>query len=324
MMKDFLYLDTDSISSISAQLFEGNILEIIDEKAEVRGENITDNYGSNEKKSNSAKLGISATNVSGTAENSTFENKAVQFMNNDTFKMGIKKAYDDFLYNKVYDELKSKKAIKQLNDSNQFDFVAIDGNYSVLDLHTSSKIFDTDLLRQLPYINDRLELPSIKSLENKFKNAEKYILNPGSNKIPRHFQNSDELKSFYYSFKELSAIKTFNEMTKHLNATLGHKIILNKDNTILIGDREHLRIPGETVSLANKINLKGFGRKITITEKISNITDFQNQSSDTQEFLSKGTQGMLMIFLSSVLNLKEEDTFDIIQPIGLEFSKVPK
>ena len=31
-MKDFVYLDTDSISSISAQLFEGNILEIIDEK----------------------------------------------------------------------------------------------------------------------------------------------------------------------------------------------------------------------------------------------------------------------------------------------------
>ncbi|MCS4486771.1 DUF6414 family protein [Staphylococcus americanisciuri] len=323
-MKDFLYLDTDSISSISAQLFEGNILEIIDEKAEVRGENITDNYGSNEKKSNSAKLGISATNVSGTAENSTFENKTVQFMNNDTFKMGIKKAYDDFLYNKVHDELKSKKAIKKLKDSNQFDFVAIDDSYSVLDLHTSSKIFDTDLLRQLPYINDRLELPSIKSLEDKFKSAEKYLSNPGSNKIPRHFQNSTELKSFYNSFKELYAMKTFNEMTKHLNVTLGHKIILNKDNTILIGDREHLRIPGETISLANKINLKGFGRKITITEKISSVTDFQNKSSDKQGFLSEGTQGMLMIYLSSILNLNEKDTFDIIQPIGLEFSKVPE
>ena len=45
---------------------------------------------------------------------------------------------------------------------------------------------------------------------------------------------------------------------------------------------------------------------------------------DDEDFLSKGTQGMLMIFLTSVLGLKEKDTFDIIQPIGLEYSKVPR
>lgn len=49
-MKDFIYLDTDAVSSISAQLFEGNILELIDEQTENKGENITDSFGTDEKK----------------------------------------------------------------------------------------------------------------------------------------------------------------------------------------------------------------------------------------------------------------------------------
>ncbi|AQN32234.1 MULTISPECIES: hypothetical protein [Mammaliicoccus] len=323
-MKDFVYLDTDSISSISAQLFEGNILEIIDEKAKQTGDNITDNYGSDDKKSNSVKLGISSTNVNGLNESTTREGKSIEFLNNETFKLGVKKAYDDFLYNKVYDELKQTGDIHQIKDSNQFDFVEIDDNYSVLDIYTSSKIFDTDLLRQMPYVDNRFELPSIKSLEDKFKSASKYLENPGSNKKPRHFQNIHELERFYEHFSNMSLLKTFNEMSKHLATVLGDKIILNKGNSILIGERENLRIPGETLSLANEVQLKGFGRKISRTAALHTVTDFQHSEFDKEEFLSKGTQGMLMIFLSSILNLKENDTFEIIQPIGLEFSKVPR
>ncbi|MDN6849804.1 MAG: hypothetical protein L0L98_07895 [Staphylococcus equorum] len=56
-MKDFIYLDTDSVSSISAQLFEGNITEMTDEKTVQRGNNITDKYGSNESKSTGGRIG---------------------------------------------------------------------------------------------------------------------------------------------------------------------------------------------------------------------------------------------------------------------------
>ncbi|AVQ36625.1 DUF6414 family protein [Staphylococcus kloosii] len=323
-MKDFIYLDMDSVSSISAQLFEGNITELIDEKAVQRGNNIEDNYGSNESKSTGAKAGTHGTGVNGNKTNQTFEGKTIEFFNNDTFKTGVKKAYDDFLYNKVNEVLKENHEIHSLENSNQFDFVDIDDDFSVLDLHTSSRIFDTELLRQMPYINNRLELPTIKYLEDKYKSADKYLTNPGSKKLPGHFENIEELQEFHESFHAMSLMKTFNEMSKHLASVLGNKIIFNKGNTILIGDRENLRIPGETISLANEVKLKGFGRKITRTVALSSVTNFQNVEFDKEEFLSKGTQGMLMIFLTSVLGLKENDTFDIIQPIGLEFSKVPR
>ncbi|HHU6750899.1 TPA: DUF6414 family protein [Staphylococcus pseudintermedius] len=322
-MKDFLYLDTDSISSISAQLFEGNILEIIDEKTEQKGENIRDSYGTHDNRSSTAKLGVSGTNVGGTAESGKYEDKNIEFLNNETFKMGVKKAYDDFLYNKVFDRLKLENEIHSIDKSNQFDFVDIEGRYSVTDLHTSSKIFDTDLLRQMPFIDERYELPSIESLKSKFNSAQKYIENPGSKKLPKQFQNFEDLLDFYDTFKGLSMMKTFNEMNKHLNEALHNKIVLNKGNTILIGDRKNLRIPGETISLAKEIELRGFGRKITNNEKVSTVIDFQ-KTMNAKDFLSRGTQGMLMVFLRAILDLNDEDTFDIIQPIGLEFSKVSR
>ncbi|UXR75647.1 hypothetical protein [Staphylococcus sp. IVB6233] len=323
-MKDFIYIDTDAISSISAQLFEGNILELTDEQTEHKGENITDNYGTNESKETTGKLGSSGTGVAEKKENQSYESKSIEFTDNETFKIGVKKAYDDFLYNKVYDALKEKNEIRPLDDSNQFDFVDIDGEFTVLDIDTSSKIFDTELLRQMPFMDNSFELPSIESLNNKFKAATNFLEHPGNKKLPKQFKNVHELEEFHETFEGLSYLKTFNEMSKHLSTIFGNKIILYRGNTVLIGDRDHLRIPGETLSLANAVNINGFGRKITKTKVLSTVTNLQNVEFNNNEFLSKGTQSMLMIFISSILGLKEKDTFDIFQPIGLEYSKVSK
>ncbi|MEJ7508558.1 hypothetical protein ACUW90_001903 [Staphylococcus simulans] len=324
-MKDFLYLDTDSISSISAQLFEGKILEIVDEKEEFSGKSITDNYGSNEKEGTSTKIGTNGTNISGIDENGTFESKAIQFLNNDTFKLGVKKAYDDYLYNKVLEQLQIDNQIHPMCNSNQFDFVEIQGDYTVLDISTSSKIFDTELLRQIPFIENFSELPTINFLNDKFKSARRYLNSPGSKKFPKQFfKDINELNAFHDDFQNLSMIKVFNEITKHLSTVLGDKIILNNGNTILIGDEKWLRIPGETISLANELTVEGFGRKITLTKPLESVVNFQNVAIEESEFLSKGTQSMLMLFLTSILNLNQKDTFEIIQPIGLEYSKVPR
>lgn len=323
-MKDFVYLDTDSVSSISAQLFEGNIKELIDDKVIQTGNNVTDSHGTHESKTSSAKLGYNGTGIEGESENQTFENKSIEFLNNETFKIGVKKAYDDFLYNKIFELLNSNRQIHPIQESNQFDFVHIQGIYKVLDIYTSARIFDTELLRQMPHMEDDYTLPNIQTLQAKFNASEKYLKNPGSASFPKQFNNLEELKDFNETFKGTSMVKTFNEMTKHLASILGDKIIFYKRNIILIGDRKNLRIPGETVSLADEMNLKGFGRKITKTKRLSSVTNFKNFEFNKEDFLSKGTQGMLMIFLSSILNLKEKDTFEIIQPIGLEFSKVSR
>lgn len=323
-MKDFIYLDTDSVSSISAQLFEGNVTELISEETEHRGNNITDKYGSNESKSTGGGVGTHGTGINAKKANESFEDKSIEFFNNDTFKNGVKKAYDDFLYNKIFEILNSNGQIHPIQKSNQFDFVNIEGAYSVLDIDTSAKIFDTDLLRQLPHMENEFTLPTIQSLQAKFNASEKYLNNPGSKKLPKGFENVEDLKDFYETFKGTSIISTFNKMTIHLSKVFSNKIIFNKENEILIGDKEHLRLPGETISLADEIRLEGFGRKITKTNKLSSVTDFGNFEINKDDFISKGTQGMLMLFLNSVLGLKENDTFDIIQPIGLEFSKVPR
>ena len=78
IMKDFIYLDTDAVSSISAQLFEGNILELIDEQTENKGENITDSFGTDEK-TTGAKASLPGASLDGKMKIKHLKEKLLNF-----------------------------------------------------------------------------------------------------------------------------------------------------------------------------------------------------------------------------------------------------
>lgn len=326
-MKDFLYLDNDTISSISAQLFEGNVSELLSEKSSTTGNNITDSYSNTETEATGGKVAIPGViDINGTNSSGTSDSKQIAFVSNDTVKQSSKKAYDDFLYNRILDELNDKELIADVNDCEQFDYVKLSGEYNFVDMSTISNLFDTDLIFQLPFLDQSdFSLPEVKELKQKFSSS-KQVFNPKAEKI-KGFSNRQEAEYFYETMKNMKIIEVLKEISLHLDKALKDKVVLEKDNAILIGDRKYLRIPSEILTLTGKINIEGLGRIISNPNDCNTIeetTNFNIEEFKGQPVLSIGAKSFLLLFLQLLLDLNDKDTFKLIHPIGLEFSKVSR
>lgn len=325
-MKDFLYLDTDAISSISAQLFEGNVIESSLSASNTSSESTTDSRINNTSDKSEGKASVKVLSLS-IGETSGFSDSiSNRWDESETAAESTKKALDDFIYNITLNELNKKSLIKDSKKALQFDFINITGDFKVIDIHTASRIFDTDLLKKIPFLDEETFIyPDIKVLDARFKGVLKYLKNPGSNKRPKEFETDEDAIEFFNSYLGGNAMTALNEITKHLDKVFGDKIILSQGNTILIGDRKNLKIQPELLSLVDNVKLEGLCRKINETDPtrtIKKVANFEGVTFDKKDFIAKGTQGVLMLFLSIMLGLEENDTFEIIQPIGLEYSKV--
>lgn len=325
-MKDFVYLDVDTITSISSQLFEGVILETSESIGNENSESIKDTRLNKTSENSGNKVGIKIASINQNKGAELHDSISNNWSTNESIVESTKKAYDDFLYNKVHENLIMKDAITEIKDGSRFDFVNIDGSFKVFDINTASKIFNTELLKQLPFMDDiKYTLPNIKELEKRYNAAIKYLNKPLN--LPKDFSSEEELHDFYNNYTGTNIIRTMNEITLHLDKVFSDKIIFSRDNDIIIANREWLRIQPELLSLCDDVSLKGFGRKLTqkdANQTVSEITQFENVNFENTDFLARGTQGVLLLFLQIVLGLDENDTFEIIQPVGLEYSKAPR
>lgn len=319
-MKDFVYLDTESVSSISAQLFEGNILELINEKTKQTGDNRTDSYGSEEAKSNNVNVGLSGTGVGGNNENKTFESQSVEFFNNETFKDGVKKAYDDFLYNKVVSTLKeNNKIVKEKYQL--YDFVELNGEYEFYDINTIGNFFNSDVIFRLAFFDlEDLSFPKTEEI-NKNVNTAKNILNKRKTTKNSIFENEYEAEKYIQSYDSAKIFKALNTLTGHIKTYLKDKILLIKGNQIIIGDKSNLRVYAESLTFASSIKIIGTGRVLSNNLKVDSNKAFNNPDLLKSKVINKGLPELFISMLSPIIGLESGD-FDIIHPIGLEFLKM--
>jgi len=325
-MKDFLYLDSDTISSISAELFEGNTLELLFSSGSINDESISDTLNNTTSQSVSAGIKVPLAKLDGSDTSSESDGKVFRWSDSKTKSKSIKKAYDDYLYTKVIQELDENNEIKNSDECNQFDFVRIEGEFQAVDIVTTSNIFDTDILTKLAFFDtDTFTFPKVETLESIEKKIKNHIANPGKNPLPKDYNNPESAEDFMNTYTGTKVFKTMNEITLHLKKFLGDHIIFSKGNKIIIGKRDYTRVPPELLTLTDSINLNGVGRMITSakqSKKVREYTNFENINLGSESLMSAGAQGVLLLFLSLLLGLDENDTFEIIQPIGLEFSKV--
>lgn len=322
-MKDFIYLDTDAISSISAQLFEGNILELIDEHTENKGENITDSFGTDEKKTTGAKAGLPGASVNGKNENQTSERKAIEFLNNETFKIGVKKAYDDFLYNKVIDTLKKQHLINNSSKPNLYDFIELEGEYEFYDINTISNFFSSDVLFRLTfYESGENTFPESEEI-NKNVNTAKNILSKGKSTKNTPFANSDEAKEYLNNYEAAKVFKSLNTLTSHIGEYLKDKVILINGKQILIGDKKNLRVDAEALTLISTVHVEGMGRMLKTNLSIDGSKVLYNSADMLNKVVNKGLPELFLALISPILGLEKND-YDIIHPIGLEFLKMSR
>lgn len=325
-MKDFVYLDTDAISSISAQLFEGNILELIDEHTENKGENITDSYGTDEKNTKGAKGSVPGFGLDGKKENQTSERKSIEFLNNETFKIGVKKAYDDFLYNKMISELRKRKLIKNDSNSNLYDFIELEGDFEFYDTKTIGAFFGSDILQRIVFMDgDKLKLPTLEEIRKTKDIAYKVI--KGNKPINKtNFTNIQEAQDYINMTSNINIFGLMKDLTNHLMGYLEDKIILINKNKIIIGSRENLRVYPETLTLVSDLKLSGLVRLMQVGTSINEISNLlkDNPNKVQEKIIKIGVSKMVILILQPLLGLNENTNYEIVHPIGFEFLKMPR
>ncbi|PTH59881.1 hypothetical protein BU584_01335 [Staphylococcus agnetis] len=75
--------------------------------------------------------------------------------------------------------------------------------------------------------------------------------------------------------------------------------------------------------LISSINVEGLGRVLKTKLTIDGSNIMENSASVLNKVVNKGLPELFLAIITPILGL-EKDTYDIIHPIGLEFSKVSR
>lgn len=323
-MKDFLYLDTDTISSISAQLFEGNVDELIFEDTKLKGQNITDQYSEAQSKSSSGKVGAKVMEASHSNSTTNLDGKQISFLDNETVKQSLKKVYDDFLFNKVQNELNDMELIKNVEDANQYEFVDIKGDFEFYDVSLITKTFEHDFIKRVMYFDvPNFKLPNIEEIESMRKEA--HSLKNTKKNSSKHFANQDQAQDFIEKYQVIDIFRTIQSISSNMEGILEDKIIFLQNNNIIIGKREYLRIPSESLILSGTIKMNGTGKILTDSRTSPILADNMIVNGDWgDKFIKEGLSFIIILLCQTYFGLNKNDTYKVIHPIGLEFSKVSR
>lgn len=323
-MKDFLYLDTDTISSISAQLFEGNINELIFEDSKLKGQNITDQYNNTESNKTTGKASLGLSNVSHSKGTSQVDGKQISFLNNETAKQSLKKVYDDFLFNKVQEGLNNLNLIYDVNDANQYDFININGEFEFYDISLITKTFEHDFIKRVLFFDEpNFKLPKLDEIETIKKEA--HSLKNGKTKSSKYFNDVDRAKDFIEKYKVIDIFRTIQSISSNMEGILENKIIFLQNNKIIIGKRDYLRIPSESLVLSGTIKMNGLGKILNDSSSTPILSESMDVNEDWgDKFIKEGLSFIIILLCQLYFGLDKKDTYEIIHPVGLEFSKVSR
>lgn len=163
-MKEFIYLDTNYLTSALAQINEGNIISFTGESTDTSQ---TSNTSSDNKESKS-EFGINTPlKVNFGGNNSTYEENSL--LDISSAKEIITKTFDDYAYNILLNHIKSTNKLK-INDCSDGDFALIKGKYELIDLNFIDTLLGDDFIDM--YVQGDLAKEKFDTSQNNYKNAQ--------------------------------------------------------------------------------------------------------------------------------------------------------
>lgn len=320
-MKDFLYLDTDTVSSISAQIFEGNTLEMIKQKGSTESETTNDSRINTSGEGTGSKIGVYTININENKNSSLTESITNIWNESSTLIESTKKAYDDFLYNRIFSELDKLKLINKEELKNQYDYVELSGKFEIYDISVMKDVFEHEFIKRVIFFKQKsFELPALEDIESLKTEAKKLIREKKNGS--KNFPSKEDAEAFLSNYLTVDMFNTLQSASSNMDKLLDNKIVFIQDNTIIIGKKDYLRIPAESLTLSGDIKAKGLGKVLTSVEEVQPIKYYEEfNGTFDDKFMQNGFKNIVILLCSFYFGLNRGKSYEIIHPVGLELIK---
>ena len=318
----------DSVKSISAQLFQGNILVQEFGQEESSGNTLENGSSKSNETSSGSNFGVSVPIIAADMNNTS---KSTDEVSEVTIEEVIRKdnevlkiALDEFLINKVEHDLSKRKLIKEPMEASEFDFIVTENKYDFYDFKLLKSVVDYEKL--LPFLNFNEEYNHIEDFEDIYSEYKKLykdnIKDKTSAEIKAKNKNKNNKKNIdkFLDLAEQNIFKLIEFISDHINSIVQNKILLvsNDKKLIVFCDKNNLKYSSISLSLSENLNLKVFGQitSIRILEPEESI--LKNEQLEVDEVMSKPISFIFELYLAEFLKLEKGTEYRIIHPLSIE------
>ncbi|OZT77779.1 hypothetical protein [Salinicoccus roseus] len=317
MSKKILYNDLQLLKSVSAQLYKGNLVEKGISQGETSSERTQDAYGTKESNSEtfSAKFNaVVGAGLDGGNSKTTEESKEIEESSIESFQESKKIAYDEYLINLVQESLSENDELKSLEQSHQYDYVKFSRRYYFFDFDLMKNSIDYKYLVPLA-LGEGAKLKDYDDLLAQYKVAKKY-----DNK--KETAENMEHKQFSTAYKDTEIFKSMTKISSHLDNILRNHFLLidSEKETLVIGDKNELKLPPIALTLNESMDLNIFGLVISNDDQV--ITDDLGGSAhlNPESIMRKIGKFALENYLIHFFEFENRSKYKIIHPISIEYS----
>lgn len=254
-MKEIIYLDTNIMNSMLAQLEEGliNSFSLEQSGEEVMGEKseTTTNDGSVLGGEFKVNVGIAQFGNTGNLSAGSEEIEGVSRTVLEGQKDILNKAFHDYSLDRLMKILSDNEFIKKGDDLKEGD---------VFEGHSSYKFYDFDLIKKSmdPELTSNIMLNEVNMFDMTLNEAKKIVRK--SNPNARERQEMDTAKMIVKTHKEVEGIikvyKTMNNFSQYAVNLLGNMTVIKADNKIGLLKKEYLRESVESLAFSTHENRK--------------------------------------------------------------------
>jgi hypothetical protein len=302
-MKEIIYLDTELMNSMLAQLDEGLInsfvLEHLNQEVETSGQQTTRGKGAGFSGNVSVgtgalpggKLGFGA-NIGNTGNEST--NESTSFLESE--KDILNKAFHDYALEILISKLKQiNELTEEKSNLKQGDLLLVDSKYKFYDFELISKLMDTDKLAKIMMGGITEE-----ELEDSRKLLKKTT--PKASEADKYKRAQEMIDTYEGNLPAIQGIKQMELVSKYFSNALGGLSLFKASNLLGLMKKEHLREYPEAISLRTdksrkvKLFVRVIGKKQTEVN-FTNLDDLEIDQLDTiPNIVFDGLLGTLRIF----------------------------
>ncbi|WP_198546701.1 DUF6414 family protein [Alteribacter populi] len=325
---EFMYLDMEFVNSISAQFFQGNILEMYLKEELGMGQEVVDQYGTNQTKKSGYSSGINLAVTGkheGSEESGSHESKSLKEQETQNTSESMKIAINEYAYNNVVKKMRENDLIKTSKISEKYDYLETAKTFKYIDFKAHSNIYNFEKMIELVMYNHEHGFLPFDKIRDHINHA-KGMVKKRAKKVKGTTIIPDEnaAHSFLDQFNSMAIFETIEKLSNYMNDIFSdHFILLSEDNELVICKKQNLKVPSITLTLSGEVEVKVFGKVLNENTNEVEVEDINSliKNDSSEELLSKGAGFFISIYLTYMYGLKPNKPFSLVHPMGIQFER---
>ncbi|MGE7988917.1 DUF6414 family protein [Lysinibacillus fusiformis] len=315
-MKEIIYLDTEIINSMLAQLDEGivNSFTLESSSQETQGEESQSTLGKSAGINARIKLstgffpGGSAT-FGGNSGNNGIESEKISTTMLEGQKDILNKAFHDHALEILHNKLLERNLLKDIQSAVEGDVLFLESSFRFYDFELLKNSIDVDVMKQTMTFDETGTLPSYEEAKNAIKK--------NNNKNTKVYQDAQTVLNIHNSIQPImNVMSLLHSLGKYASQMLQNQSIIKAGTNIGIIKHKYLRESPEALvfrtdtSRKAKILLRVIGKK-------NQVFDGKNMKQLKEQDMDKIPNMMLDVILGSFQIINKGDL--LVTPIAIYF-----